>query len=197
MTEVLPDKTYSNSEASTALSKSVSQVKAYKRLVLEAFQKDTAMVQAPNGSLTERGLQQLKMAAKFYSKSNAQGYIKAIFQAHPNLEYCLDTDQLTGSPTPQPASVYSSGAMVPVKETNQATQLVTFDQSSAAGTISAIKQQGMASAQQLGDVFSAYAQTRVQQAFHEIDATVEAFKTNALTDMGLVSKEAVNSDEQK
>lgn len=68
--------------------------------------------------------------------------------------------------------------------------MVSFDQTSAAGTISALQQQGMASAQQLGNVFSAYAQTRIQQAFHEIDATVEAVKVNALTDMGLVSKEA-------
>lgn len=184
------DNTYSISQAATAIGKSESQVKAYKKLVLRAYQKDLSQVQASNGSLTEVGLQQLKMAAKFYSKSNSEGYIKAVFQAHPSLEYCLDTDQASGSPTPQPASVYSSGSLVKVKETNQANQLATFDKSAAAGTISTIKQQGMASAQQLGDVFSAYAQTRVQQAFHEIDATVEAYKTNALIDMGLVSREA-------
>ena len=189
MTETATDKLYSIKQAAAAIDKSESQVKAYKKLVLEAFQKDVERVQAGNGSLTEYGLQQLKMAAKFYSKSNHDGYKKAVFQANPDLEYCLDTDQQSGSPSPQPATVYSSGAMVPVKQTNQATQLATFDTSAAAGTISTIKQQGMASAQQLGNVFSAYAQTRVQQAFHEIDATVEAYKANALIDMGLVSKE--------
>lgn len=193
MTQATADKTYSISQASAAIGKSESQVKAYKKLVLEAFQKDVSQVQAPNGSLTEQGLQQLKLASKFYSKSNSEGYIKAVFQANPNLEYCLDSAQDAGSPTPQTASVYSSGAMVPVKQTNQASQLSTFDQSAAAGTISTIKQQGMASAQQLGNVFSAYAQTRVQQAFHEIDATVEAYKANALIDMGLVSKEVTES----
>ena len=190
MTETTTEKTYSNSQAATALSKSVSQVKAYKRLVLEAFQQDISMVQAPNGSLTEQGLSQLRMAAKFYAKSDHEGCKKAVFQAYPKLEYCLDTDQASGSPMPQPASVYSSGAMVPVKQTNQATQIVSFDRTAAAGTISEIRQQGMAQAQQLGNVFSAYAQTRVQQAFHEIDATVEAYKTNALIDMGLVTQEA-------
>lgn len=189
MTETAVHKTYSISQASAAIGKSESQVKAYKKLVLEAFQKDVSQVQAPNGSLTEQGLQQLKLAAKFYSKSNSEGYIKAVFQANPNLEYCLATDQIEGSPTPQPASVYSSGAMVPVRQTNQVNQLVSFDKSTAAANIGAIQRQGMASAQQLGDVFSAYAQTRVQQAFHEIDATVEAYKANALIDMGLVSKE--------
>ena len=189
MAETATDKLYSIKQAAAAIDKSESQVKAYKKLVLEAFQKDVKRVQAGNGSLTEYGLQQLKMAAKFYSKSNHDGYKKAVFQANPDLEYCLDTDQQSGSPSPQPATVYSSGAMVPVKQTNQATQLATFDTSAAAGTISTIKQQGMASAQQLGGVFSAYAQTRVRQAFHEIDATVEAYKANALIDMGLVSKE--------
>lgn len=189
MTETTVDKTYSIKQASAAIGKSESQVKAYKKLVLEAFQKDVLQVQESNGSLTEQGLQQLKLAARFYSKSNSEGYIKAVFQANPNLEYCLASDQVEGSPTPQPASVYSSGAMVPVRQTNQASQLVRFDKSTAAANIGAIQRQGMASAQQLGDVFSAYAQTRVQQAFHEIDATVEAYKANALTDMGLVSKE--------
>ena len=189
MTETLIDNTYSIADAATAIGKSASQVKTYKKLVLEAFQKDVSMVQATNGSLTEQGLQQLRLAAKFYSKSNSEGYKKAVFQAYPKLEYCLDSDQASGGPTPQPASVYSSGAMVPVKQTNQAPQLTTFDRTAAAGTISTIRQQGMAQAQKLGDVFSAYAQTRVQQAFHEIDATVEAYKTNALIDMGLVSEE--------
>ena len=52
----------------------------------------------------------------------------------------------------------------------------------------------MAAAGQLGDVFSAYAQTRVQQAFHEIDATVEAYKANALIDMGLTSQEVTEQE---
>jgi hypothetical protein len=195
MTNTATDQLYSIASAAAAIGKSTSQVKAYKKLVLEAFQKDTSKVQAANGSLTGYGLQQLKMAGKFYSKSNHDGYIKAVFQANPDLEYCLDTDQTAGTPTPQPTSVYSSGSLVKVKQTNQASQIVSFDQSAAAGAISEIKQQGMASAQQLGNVFSAYAQTRVQQAFHEIDATVEAYKANALIDMGLVSKEVTEGYE--
>ena len=190
MPETTAHTTYSINELAAAIGKSASQVKAYKKLVLEAFQKDVSRVQASNGSLTEYGLQQLRMAAKFYAKSNNEGYIKAVFQASPDLEYCLATDQVAGAPKPQPTSVYSSGSLVRIKETNQPSQMVSFDQTSAAGTISALQQQGMASAQQLGNVFSAYAQTRIQQAFHEIDATVEAVKVNALTDMGLVSKEA-------
>lgn len=189
MTETTTDKTYSIADAATAIGKSTSQVKAYKKLVLEAFQKDPSRVQAANGSLTEQGLQQLRFAAKFYAKSDHDGYKKAVFQANPTLEYCLAADQEEGSPTPQQQTVYSSGAMVPLRQTNHANKLVTFDKSTAAANIGAIQRQGMAAAGQLGDVFSAYAQTRVQQAFHEIDATVEAYKANALIDMGLVSKE--------
>ncbi len=189
MTEAATEKLYSIADAAAAIGKSTSQVKAYKKLVLEAFQKDAARVQASNGSLTEYGLQQLKFASKFYAKSDHDGYKKAVFQANPNLEYCLDSDQVEGIPAPEHKSVYSSGAMVPVRQTNQPTQIVTFDKSAAAGDIGAIQRQGIAAAHQLGDVFSAYAQTRVQQAFHEIDATVEAYKANALIDMGLVSKE--------
>lgn len=191
MTQATADKTYSISQASAAIGKSESQVKAYKKLVLEAHQKDPSQVQATNGSLTEQGLQQLKFAAKFYAKSDHEGYIKAVFQANPSLEYCLASDQSNGVPNPEAATVYSSGAMVPVRQTNQASQIISFDKSEAAANIGVIQRQGMASAQQLGDVFSAYAQTRVQQAFHEIDATVEAYKANALIDMGLVSKEVI------
>ena len=194
MTKTATDKLYSIKQAAAAIGKSESQVKAYKKLVLSAFKKDVKQVKAGNGSLTEYGLQQLIKAARFYAKSEPDNYRKAVFQANPELEYCLDSDQPSGSPSPQPATIYSSGAMVPVKQTNQATQLATFDMSTAAGTISEIKQQGMAQARQLDNVFSAYAQTRVQQAFHEIDATVEAYKTNALIGMGLVSKKVTEGD---
>ncbi|MEL6879065.1 MAG: hypothetical protein AAGL17_18870 [Cyanobacteria bacterium J06576_12] len=195
MTKPTTDKFYSISSAAAAIGKSESQVKAYKKLVLSTFKKDLEKVQASNGSLTEYGLQQLKMAGRFYAKSNHEGYKKAVFQANPDLEYCLADDQIAGSPKPESASVYSSGSLVQVKQTNQANQLVTFDKSSAAGAISEIKQQGMASAQQLGNVFSSYAQTRVQQAFHEIDATVEAYKANALIDMGLTSTEVTQQND--
>jgi hypothetical protein len=189
MSETATEKLYSIATAAAAIGKSTSQIKAYKKLVLEAFKKDTSKVQSVSGSLTEYGLTQLKLAAKFYANSNHEGYKKAVFQANPSLEYCLASDQVEGNPKPEQKTVYSSGAMVPVRQTNQPTQIVTFDKSAAAGDIGAIQRQGIAAAHQLGDVFSAYAQTRVRQAFHEIDATVEAYKANALIDMGLASSE--------
>lgn len=187
--EAIPAKTYSNTDVATAIKKSGTQVKAYKKLVLRAFQKDLERVQAPNKSLTEEGFSQIKMAARFVSKSDSEGYLKAVFQANPALEFSLDGDRAAESSTPFDTTLLRGGAMVPVVETDRVkSNSLVFDSEAAAAELALIREKGYQFAGNLGGAFAEYAQARAKQAFHEIDATVEAVKINALANVGLESQ---------
>lgn len=186
--EQLHSKTYSIAQASQALGKSESSVKIYKKLVLEAFSKQPSLVTEPNGSLTEYGLEQLRKAARFIQKGDRTGYIKAVFQANPHLEFALNDPSQSAQPTSQNADytgVVSGGSLVKRRPTEIATSFSEFDQVTADGELALIQEDITAQVENLDDIFSRYARARVQKAFTEIDHTVEALKANALSEMGV------------
>lgn len=194
--ETNTDRLYSISQASQELAKSESTIKAYKTLVLEAFQQDTSLVTAPNGSLTEYGLEQLKKAGRFIQKGDRTGYIKAVFQSNPSLEYPL-TDPSQPAQAASGNSDYTGiqrgGALIRRRPTAIATTFSEFDQAAADGELALIQEDIATQVENLDSLFSRYAKARVQKAFTEIDHTVEAFKSNALAEMGVV---AANPKEQ-
>lgn len=184
------DKTYSIAQASQVLGKSESSVKIYKKLVLEAFRKQPSLVTEPNGSLTEYGLEQLRKAAHFIQKGDRTGYIKAIFQANPHLEFALDDpSQRTRSTSQNTAYTgsISGGSLVKRRPTAIATSFSEFDQTAADGELALIQQDINHQVENLDGLFSRYARAQVQKAFTEIDHTVETLKANALAEMGVTA----------
>lgn len=183
----LQERTYSISQASQQLGKSESSIKSYKKLVLKAFQKDSARVVEPNGMLTEYGLEQLRKAAHFIGKSNPDSYLKAVFQANPELEF-----DLSGPSQPTQAASGSSnytgvvrgGTLVKRRPTAITNSFSEFDQAAANEELSLIQEDITVQVENLDGLFSRYARARVQKAFVEIDHTVEALKANALAEMG-------------
>ncbi|PSN12326.1 hypothetical protein C7271_23665 [filamentous cyanobacterium CCP5] len=188
--ESLHSRTYSIAQASQALGKSESSIKIYKKLVLEAFRKQPSMVTEPNGSLTEYGLEQLRKAAHFIQKGDRTGYIKAVFQANPHLEFALDDPSQPAqstSPSAEYTGVISGGALVKRRPSVISTSFAEFDQATADGELALIQQDISTQVENLDDLFSRYARARVQKAFTEIDHTVEALKANALSEMGVTA----------
>ncbi|MEO1096064.1 MAG: hypothetical protein AAFX01_14330 [Cyanobacteria bacterium J06638_28] len=186
--EQLHSETYSITQASQTLGKSESSVKIYKKLVLEAFKKQPSLVVEGNGSLKEYGLAQLKKAAHFIQKGDRTGYIKAVFQANPHLEFALDDHSQQTQSTNKNAhytGVISGGALVKRRPAVITTSFSEFNQAAADGELALIQEDITAQVENLDDLFSRYARARVQQAFTEIDHTVAALKANALSEMGV------------
>lgn len=181
-------KTYSISQASQKLGKSESTIKNYKKLVLEAFQEDTSRVVENNGTLTQFGFEQLSKAAHFISKSNPEGYIKAVFQAFPELEFPLtDPSQLPQSTGKNAdyTGVVRGGSLIKRRPTAITNSFSEFDQQTADVEMFAIQQDISDQVQNLDTLFTGYARARVRKALTEIDHTVEALKANALAEMGV------------
>lgn len=188
--EHLHDSSYSIAQASRALGKSESSIKIYKKLVLEAFQQDSALVIAPNGSLTVHGLEQLKKAARFVQRGDRISYIKAVFQANPSLEYPLvDPSQSAQvrSDNTDYTGVLRGGPLVKRRATAITNQFSEFDEAGAAQDLATIQEDISTQVDNLDELFTRYGRAKVQQALAEIDLTVEALKSNALTEMGVVS----------
>ncbi|MEO1300136.1 MAG: hypothetical protein AAFW75_31070 [Cyanobacteria bacterium J06636_16] len=188
--ETRTEKLYSISQASQELAKSESTIKTYKGLVIEAFKKDSSLVVAPNGSLTEHGFEQLRKAARFIQKGDRIGYIKAVFQANPNLEYPLTNPRQPAQPTGKNADytgVLKGGALVKRRSTAITNQFSAFDEAGADQDLAAIREDISAQVDNLDELFTRYGRAKVQQALYEIDLTVEAFKSNALAEMGAVA----------
>lgn len=188
--ETNTDRLYSISQASQELGKSESTIKAYKTLVLEAFRQDTSLVVAPNGSLTERGFEQLRKAARFIQKGDRLGYIKAVFQANPSLEYPLTAHSRSAGATGENSDytgVLRGGALVKRRSTAITQEFSEFDEGAAQQDLSEIKNDISAQVSNLDELFIRYGRAKVQQALYEIDLTVEAFKSNALAEMGAVA----------
>jgi hypothetical protein len=188
--EELQDKTYSIAQASQVLSKSESSIKIYKKLVLEAFKNQPLLVTEPNGSLTEYGLEQLRKAARFIQKGDRLGYIKAVFQANPSLEYPLTAHSRSAGATGENSDytgVLRGGALVKRRSTAITKEFSEFDEGAAQQDLSEIKNDISAQVSNLDELFIRYGRAKVQQALYEIDLTVEAFKSNALAEMGAVA----------
>jgi hypothetical protein len=184
------DKLYSISQASQELGKSESTIKSYKSLVLEAFRQDPSLVIAPNGSLTAQGFEQLKKASRFIQKGDRLGYIKAVFQANPRLEYPLTDPSQSARPTggnPDYTSVLRGGALVKRRSTAITTQFSEFDEGAAQQDLAAIRDDISDQVGNLDQLFSRYGRAKVKQALAEIDLTVEALKSNALAEMGVAT----------
>lgn len=180
-------KTYSIAQASQALKKSESSIKTYKKLVLEAFQKDLSRVIEPNGSLTEYGLEQVKKAAHFIAKRNQNGYLKAVFQANPGLEFDISApSQPTQSVSASAdyTGVIRGGSLLQRRSTAITNSFSEFDQTAANGELALIQEDITTQVENLDGLFSRYARAKVQKALTEIDHTVEALKANALAEMG-------------
>jgi hypothetical protein len=98
----------------------------------------------------------------------------------------VDAELMEGieSPAPQPQTL-TGGALVPRRGGGVIAAAVSFDQDEAIAQIEAMRQEAIASVQGVDTLMSRYAQSRIVQAFTEIDATVETVKSNALADMGL------------
>jgi hypothetical protein len=188
--EQLHDKAYSIAQASQALGKSESSIKIYKKLVLEAFRKEPSLVTEPNGSLTGYGLEQLRKAAHFIQKGDRTGYIKAVFQASPHLEFDLDghsrQTQSVNRNTDY-TGVLRGGSLVKRRSTAITSSFSEFDQELADGQLALIQDDISHQVENLDDLFSQYARARVQKAFTEIEHTVEALKANALAEMGVTA----------
>jgi hypothetical protein len=183
----LQDKAYSITQASQVLGKSESSIKIYKKLVLTAFGKQLSLVIEPNGSLTEYGLKQLKMAAHFIQKGDRLGYIKAVFQANPSLEYPLTAHSRSVGSTGGNADytgVIRGGALVKRRSTAITTEFSEFDEGAAQQDLATIREDISDQVENLDELFTRYGRAKVQQALYEIDLTVEAFKSNALAEMG-------------
>ncbi|WP_204138274.1 hypothetical protein [Halomicronema sp. CCY15110] len=188
--EELQGKTYSIAQASQVLGKSESSIKIYKKLVLDAFKNQPSLVTEPNGSLTEYGLEQLRKAARFIQKGDRFGYVKAVFQANPSLEYPLtDPSQSTQSmgENGDYTSVLRGGSLVRRRSTAITTRFSEFDEGAAQQDLAKIQEDIAAQVGNLDELFTRYGRAKVKQALAEIDLTVEALKSNALAEMGAVS----------
>ncbi|MDB9527866.1 hypothetical protein PN498_17860 [Oscillatoria sp. CS-180] len=158
--------------------------------MLEAFRKQPSLVIEPNGSLTQQGFEQLKKAAHFIQKGDRIGYIKAVFQSNPSLEYPLTAPSQPAQATSRNSDytgVQRGGALVRRRPTAIAATFSEFDQAAADGELALMQEDIATQVENLDDLFSRYARARVQKAFTEIDHTVEAFKSNALAEMGVVA----------
>ncbi|NER78071.1 MAG: hypothetical protein F6K42_00545 [Leptolyngbya sp. SIO1D8] len=186
--EAIQEKSYSISRASQALNKSEGSIKNYKKLVLEAFQKNTSLVVFGNGSLTEIGFQQLSKAAHFISKGERDNYKKAVFQAFPELEFDISVPGQSAQAVSGSADytgIVRGGSLVKRRSTAITNSFSEFDQASADGELALIQEDITTQVENLDGLFSRYARARVQKAFTEIDHTVEALKANALAEMGV------------
>lgn len=186
--EQLQDKAYSIAQASQVLGKSESSIKIYKKLVMDAFRNQLSLVAESNGSLTAYGLEQLRKAARFIQKGDRVGYIKAVFQANPDLEYPLTDPSQPVQATSESADytgVLRGGALVKRRPTSITTQFSGFDEAAATQDLAAIQEDISAQVGNLDELFARYGRAKVQQALAEIDLTVEAFKSNALAEMGV------------
>lgn len=195
--ETLEGKTYSISQAGQELGRSESSVKTYKKLVLEAFQKSPSQVVETNGMLTEYGLEQLRKAARFISKSNPDGYLKAVFQANPELEFDISAPSQpaqSANGNSDYTGVVRGGSLVKRRQTAITNSFSEFDQASADGDLALIQSDIDQQVQNLDGLFSGYARAKVKQALTDIDHTVEALKANALAEMGVTATSPKSPD---
>lgn len=83
--------TYSIKDAAKELKRSESSVKNYKRVLLEAWNKEDFKVVSGNGSLTEFGLQELREIMKYAKQGNPEQYISVLWAMHPKLSQEKDS----------------------------------------------------------------------------------------------------------
>ena len=99
---------YSIAKLSELLGRSSAQVKAYKRILMEAYAADIQLVSFANGSLNTEGLQQLKVIKNLFSTGEQHGYCESVWAENPELmpsEPNADTAQQPDAPidsTPVP-----------------------------------------------------------------------------------------------
>lgn len=101
MTNQAKDKAqYSIAKLSELLQRSPAQIKAYKRLLLEAYALNTQLVSFANGSLNTDGLGQLKAIKSLYSTGEQHGYCESVWKENPELrpEVVTTNDQVTEEP---------------------------------------------------------------------------------------------------
>jgi hypothetical protein len=79
--------------------KSKTSVTNYKNMVKAAFREDLSRVINSDQTVTDEGLQQIKLASQFAQRKNKLGYYKAVWQANPELEYDLPDQSETKKAT--------------------------------------------------------------------------------------------------
>ena len=75
--------------------KSKSSVTTYKNMVKIAFAQDLSRVINADQTVTDEGLQQIKLAGQFATRKNKIGYYQAVWQANPELQYDLPDQGVT------------------------------------------------------------------------------------------------------
>ncbi|MEM9450321.1 MAG: hypothetical protein AAGA75_17540 [Cyanobacteria bacterium P01_E01_bin.6] len=93
--------TYSIKDAAKQLKRSESSIKNYKRVLLEAWNKEDFKVISDNGSLTEFGLGEMREIMKYAKQGNPDQYISVLWAMHPELSNEQSSDDLISQPVDQ------------------------------------------------------------------------------------------------
>lgn len=84
---------YSIAKLAELLKRSPAQIKAYKRILMEAYQVDVQLVSFKNGSLNTKGLEELQKVKAAFSAGEQHEYCDSVWSENPELKPVGNTEQ--------------------------------------------------------------------------------------------------------